>query len=93
MRRTGSARGSRDENSRGEDRQAARKAFRVFVELEGIYRNVVEQLAMYAVRGGEAGFTKLKALKHRELRALYPQLPSRYAYRRAGTRPRGPTPS
>jgi IS605 OrfB family transposase len=57
-----------------------RKVFRVFVELEGMYRNMVEQLVLYAVRNGVASFTKLKASKYRELRSLYPQLPSHYAY-------------
>jgi IS605 OrfB family transposase len=57
-----------------------RKVFRVFIELEGMYRNMVEQLALYAVRNGITSFTRLKALKYRELRSLYPQLPSHYAY-------------
>jgi len=51
-----------------------------FAELEGMYRNMVEQLAMYAVKNGIASFTKLKALKYRELRSLYPHLPSHFAY-------------
>jgi len=57
-----------------------RKVFRVFVELEGMYRNMVEQLVLYAARNGVTSFTRLKALKYRELRYLYPQLPSHYAY-------------
>ena len=57
-----------------------RKVFRVFVELESMYRNMVEQLALYAVRNGITSFTRLKALKYRELRPLYPQLPSHYTY-------------
>jgi transposase len=57
-----------------------RKLFRVFVELEGMYRNMVEQLALYAVRNGITSFTRLKALKYRELRSLYPQLPSHHTY-------------
>jgi len=57
-----------------------RKAFRVFAELEGMYRNMVEQLVMYAVRNEITSFTRLKALKYRELRGLYPHLPSHYAY-------------
>ncbi|MDK6028292.1 transposase [Ignisphaera sp. 4213-co] len=57
-----------------------RKLFRVFVELEGMYRNMVEQLTLYAVREGVSSFTKLKALKYRELRGLYQHLPSHYAY-------------
>ena len=57
-----------------------RKLFRVFVELEGMYKNMVEQLVLHAVRNGITSFTRLKALKYRELRSLYPQLPSHYAY-------------
>jgi IS605 OrfB family transposase len=57
-----------------------RKVFRVFVKLEGMYRNMIEQLVLYAARNGVSSFTKLKALKYRELRSLYPQLPSHYAY-------------
>jgi transposase len=57
-----------------------RKVFRVFVELEGMYRNMVEQLVLYAARNKLTSFTRLKALKYRELRSLYPQLPSHYAY-------------
>jgi len=57
-----------------------RKLFRVFVELEGMYRNMVEQLVLYAVRNKLTSFTRLKALKYRELRSLYSQLPSHYTY-------------
>ncbi|MCC6015589.1 MAG: transposase [Desulfurococcaceae archaeon] len=57
-----------------------RKLFRVFVELEGMYRNIVEQLVLYAVKNGITSFTRLKALKYRELRSLYPQLLSHYVY-------------
>ncbi|MCD6095954.1 MAG: transposase [Thermoprotei archaeon] len=57
-----------------------RKVFRLFVELEGMYRNMVEQLTMYAVRNRAKSFTRLKALKYREMRNLYPQLPSHYVY-------------
>jgi len=57
-----------------------RKVFRVFIELEGMYRNMVEQLVLYAVRNKLTSFTRLKALKYRELRSLYPQPPSHYAY-------------
>ncbi len=66
-----------------------RKVFSVFVELEGMYRNMVEQLIMYAVRNNIRSFTRLKALKYREMRNLYPQLPSHYVYtacQDAGTR-------
>jgi len=60
--------------------QLPRRVFRVFVELEGMYRNMVEQLVLFAVRGCITSFIRLKALKYRELRSLYPQLPSHYAY-------------
>ena len=57
-----------------------RKVFRVFAELEGMYRNMVEQLVLYAVRNNVKSFTKLKALRYREMRSLYPHLPSHYVY-------------
>jgi len=57
-----------------------RKMFRVFVELEGMYRNMVEQLVMYAVRNWVKSFTRLKALKYHEMRSIYSQLPSHYVY-------------
>jgi len=57
-----------------------RRTFRIFVELEGMYRNMVEQLVLYAVNNNKTKFTRLKAEKYREVRSLYPQLPSHYAY-------------
>ncbi|RLG80784.1 MAG: transposase [Thermoprotei archaeon] len=57
-----------------------RRTFKVFVELEGMYRNIVEQLVMYATKNSIRSFTKLKALKYREMRSLYPHLPSHYVY-------------
>ncbi|MEM1611321.1 MAG: hypothetical protein QXQ57_06720 [Sulfolobales archaeon] len=57
-----------------------KKVFNVFVELEGMYRKVVEQLVMHAVRGDITGFTRLKALNYSVMRSLYPQLPSHYIY-------------
>jgi transposase, IS605 OrfB family, central region len=57
-----------------------RRTFRIFVELEGMYRNIVEQLVLYAVNNNITKFTRLKAEKYREVRSLYPQLPSHYAY-------------
>jgi len=47
-----------------------RRLFRVLVELGGMYRNMVEQLTMYAVCSNVRSFTKLKALKYREMRSL-----------------------
>jgi len=60
--------------------QLPRRVFKVFAELESMYRNMVEQLVLFAVRDNIASFTRLKALKYRELRAQYPHLPSHYAY-------------
>ncbi|ESQ25009.1 MAG: transposase, IS605 OrfB family, central region [uncultured Acidilobus sp. OSP8] len=50
------------------------------MELEGMYRNIVEQLVLHAVNNGITKFTRLKAEKYRDVRSLYPQLPSHYAY-------------
>ncbi|WP_211096590.1 zinc ribbon domain-containing protein [Acidilobus sp. 7A] len=60
--------------------QLPRRTFKVFVELEGMYRNMVEQLVLYAVDNNITKFTRLKAERYREVRSLYPQLPSHYAY-------------
>jgi len=57
-----------------------KKVFRLLVELEGMYRNMVGQLVMYAVGNNIRSFTRLKALKYREMRSLYLQLPSHYVY-------------
>ncbi len=57
-----------------------RKLFKVLVELEGVYRNMVEQLVMYAIKSNIRSFTRLKALKYRIMRGMYPQLPSHYVY-------------
>jgi IS605 OrfB family transposase len=57
-----------------------RRTFRIFVELEGMYRNVVEQLVLHAVNNNITKFTRLKAERYREVRSLYPQLPSHYVY-------------
>ena len=58
----------------------SRRTFRAFVELEGMYRNIVEQLVLYAVNNNITKFTRLRAEKYREVRSLYPRLPSHYAY-------------
>jgi len=57
-----------------------RRAFRIFAELEGMYRNLVEQLVLYAVNNGITKFARLKAERYHEVRSLYPQLPSHYVY-------------
>ncbi|MEM0472693.1 MAG: hypothetical protein QXX84_07350 [Sulfolobales archaeon] len=58
----------------------SKKLFRIFIELEGMYRNTVEQLVIYSAREGITSFIKLKALKYREMRNLYPHLPSHYVH-------------
>jgi len=58
----------------------ARRTFRTFVELEGMYRNMVEQLVLHAVNNNINKFTRLRAERYRDVRSLYPQLPSHYAY-------------
>jgi len=63
-----------------ESEKLPRKALRTLVELEGMYRNLVEQVTLYAVRNDIKSFIKLKAMKYRELRSIYPHLPSHYAY-------------
>ena len=65
-----------------------RKVFRVFVELKGMYRNMIEQLTIFAVRSGVKSFTKLKNLKYREMRKLYPNLPSHHIYTACQDMPR-----
>lgn len=66
-----------------------RKKFNALVELEGMYRNMVEQLVMHAVRNGIRSFIRLKALKYREMRKLYPHLPRTTPTRPARTPPPG----
>ena len=63
-----------------ESAKLPRKVFRTLAELEGMCKNMVEQLVLYAVRNSITSFTKLKAVKYRELRSTYPHLPSHYAY-------------
>ena len=57
-----------------------RRIFSVFVELEGMYRNMVEQLVLFSIKNNVKSFARLKALKYRETRNLYPHLPSHYVY-------------
>ena len=57
-----------------------KNVFRVFIELEAMYHSIVDQLVIYAVENNIKSFIKLKALKYREIRNLYPQLPSHYVY-------------
>ncbi len=57
-----------------------RKVFNIFVKLEGMYRNIVEQLTMFAVSNNIRSFVRLKTLRYRLARDLYPHLPSHYVY-------------
>ncbi|AMM54796.1 RNA-guided endonuclease InsQ/TnpB family protein [Pyrococcus kukulkanii] len=57
-----------------------KKIFRVFVELEGMYREMLIQLLPYAVENEVTSYIMLKAKNYDFLRSLYPQLPSHYAY-------------
>jgi len=57
-----------------------RRDFRVFCELEAMYRNVVEQFVIHTIENGVKSFVKLKASRYRDLRELYPSLSSHYAY-------------
>ncbi|MFA4805179.1 RNA-guided endonuclease InsQ/TnpB family protein [Pyrococcus kukulkanii] len=57
-----------------------KKVFKIFVELEGMYREMLLQTVLFAVQNGITSFVKLKAEKYSFLRKLYPQLPSHYAY-------------
>ena len=57
-----------------------KKAFKTFVELEGMYREMLIQTTLFAVQNEITSFVKLKSEKYKFLRKLYPQLPSHYAY-------------
>ncbi len=57
-----------------------KKVSKIFVELEGMYREMLLQTVLFAVQNETTSFVKLKAEKYRFLREFYPQLPSHYAY-------------
>ncbi|AEC51444.1 hypothetical protein PNA2_0527 [Pyrococcus sp. NA2] len=57
-----------------------KKVFKVFIELEGMYREMLLQTVQFAVQNEITSFVKLKAEKYSFLRKLYPQLPSHYAH-------------
>ena len=42
----------------------------VFIELEGMYRSMVEQLVIYAVRNEIKDFVKLEVLRYEEMKNL-----------------------
>jgi putative transposase len=56
------------------------KKFRVFKELEELYRRVLVELVDYEFRNDIDSFTRLKRDKYRELRGRYPHLPSHYIH-------------
>ena len=57
-----------------------RRTLGILLELQGMYRGMLEVLVPYAVENGIRSFTSLKAEKYRELRSMHPELPSHYAY-------------
>jgi len=56
------------------------KKFRVFKELEELYRQILAELVDYGFRNNIDSFTRLKRDKYRELRRRFPQLPSHYIH-------------
>jgi putative transposase len=56
------------------------KKFKVFKELEELYRQVLIELVDYGFRNNIDSFTRLKRDKYRELRRRLPQLPSHYVH-------------
>jgi putative transposase len=56
------------------------KKFRVFKELEELYRQVLIELVDYSFRNNIDSFTRLKRDKYCELRRRFPQLPSHYIH-------------
>ena len=57
-----------------------KKTFKTFVELGGMYREMLLQTTLFAVQNEINSFVKLKSEKYKSLRKLYLQLPSHYAY-------------
>jgi len=60
--------------------ELSEKKFRVFKELEELYRRILVELVDYGFRNNIDSFTRLKRDKYRELRRRYPQLPSHYIH-------------
>ena len=56
------------------------RKFRVFKELEELYRQVLIELVDYGFRNNIDSFTRLKRDNYRELRRRLPQLPSHYVH-------------
>ena len=57
-----------------------KKVFKIFVELEGMYREMLIQLLPYAVEDEVTSYVMLRVRNYDFLRSLYPQLPSHYSY-------------
>ena len=52
----------------------------VLREVYSMYKSMLEYTLNYALENNIKSFTKLKAEVYRELRSMYPELPSHYAY-------------
>ncbi|MGC9088473.1 MAG: RNA-guided endonuclease TnpB family protein, partial [Conexivisphaera sp.] len=57
-----------------------REAYATLLELQAMYRDMLESLVPYAVENDIKSFTALKAAKYEELRSMHTNLPSHYAY-------------
>ena len=58
----------------------AEKKFRVFKELEELYKQILLELVEYGFRNNIDSFTGLKGDRYRVLSRKFPQLPSHYVY-------------
>ena len=56
------------------------RKFKIFKELEELYRQVLIELVDYGFRNNIDSFTRLKRDKYRELRRRFPYLPSHYIH-------------
>ncbi len=56
------------------------RKFKIFKELEELYRQILIELVDYGFRNNIDSFTRLKRDKYRELRGRYPHLPSHYIH-------------
>ncbi len=57
-----------------------RDAYATLLELQVMYRDMLESLVPYAVGEEIKSFTALRAAKYNELRSMHTELPSHYAY-------------
>jgi len=56
------------------------RAFLALAEVEKEYSQMLRELVGFAYVNGISSFTRLKAVKYREMRHKYPDLPSHYVY-------------